>query len=345
VNRTIRYIIIGFILIQAIISPAQQGSNPFEIIRTKDLINSSNEDTISNQTPTKGSNAFEVFRKDDTKVPFNNPSNAEQISTEDAADTKDSNTDLIRENPFEVSHVPYRRSELKKQAKRPLAVTTPNKRSVVNSGSTSNTFIFWLILFSLLLLAMVVNVQRSAIPKIAKSITNENILKLTKREENGGLSGHYITLYVIFFINLATFLYLLINKNISFYGFSNWLYIVGLIAGVYLLRHICMSLLGNIFNISKDSTLYSFTIMTFNIFLGLALIPVNLVVAFSPTEIGKVALYIGIGLIIILLLIRYIRGLLIGVRFLGDHIFQFFLYLCVFEIAPILILMRILGDQ
>ena len=104
----------------------------------------------------------------------------------------------------------------------------------------------------------------------------------------------------------------------GFDGFNNWLVIYGAVTVTYLLRHISMAFIGNIFNISKDSSLYSFTIMSFNIFLGLVLIPVNLVVAFSPVEISIAALKVGIGLIIILLLIRLARGLLVGARFIEN---------------------------
>ncbi len=344
---------------------AQQGSNPFEIIRSNeektDTGAPATKVSAPNQTPQKtNNNEFEVYRKDDSLNPPipKTTSTQDSIGQEDVSTSKESQGEEIdidaeeinylSDNPFEVTHVPYRRSELKEQAKNASKTneTTKSKnRSVVNLKSTSNTFIFWLVLFTLLLLAIVVNVQRNAVLKVAKSITNENVLKLSKREENGGLTGHYIMLYVMFFINLACFIYLIAKRYNGFDGFSNWLIVFGIVSGAYILRHISMAFIGGIFDIQKDSSLYSFTIMTFNIFLGLILMPINLVTAFSPPEISSAAMYTGIGLILILLLIRSARGLLIGVRFIGEHLFQIFLYLCVFEIAPILILLRILGDQ
>lgn len=363
VKRIFKYILVSLSLLLAYTGQAQQGSNPFEIIRTA---NGSIDTVVTkaperDQIPQKGSeNSFEVYRADDALPPSSPSTTANQDSVKvkstgsandvqsDEVDIDADDMDYMSDNPFEVSHVPYRRSELKEQAK---TATTPsttkksNTRSIVNVKSTNNTFIFWLVLFTLLLLAIVVNVQRNAISKVAKSITNENVLKLSKREENGGLSGHYIMLYVMFFINFACFIYLIAKHYTGFDGFSNWLLIFGILTVAYLVRHISMTFIGNIFNISKDTSLYSFTIMTFNIFLGLVLIPINLVVAFSPVGISSTAMYVGIGLILILLLIRLVRGLLIGARFIGEHLFQFFLYLCAFEIAPILILLRILGDQ
>lgn len=363
VDRIFKYIIMCLGLVVTFTTTAQQGSNPFEIIRAKE---SNVADTIPTQATNNAQrpngnnhgNVFEVYREDDDsadRTVTTTRDSAASIITKtlgdaesDEVDIDDDNMDYISDNPFEVSHIPYRRSELKEQASKSTAVTSSNNsniRSIVNVKSTSNTFIFWLVLFTLLLLAIVVNVQRSALSKVAKSITNENVLKLSKREENGGLSGHYIMMYVMFFINLTCFLYLVAKSFNGLDGFSNWLLVFGGVVVTYMIRHISMSFIGNIFDVSKDSTLYSFTIMTFNIFLGLVLIPVNLVVAFSPPEISSLAMYLGIGLILILLLIRWVRGLLIGVRFIGEHLFQFFLYLCTFEIAPILILLRILGDQ
>lgn len=363
VKGIVRYIIFSALVMLAMVSQAQQGSNPFEIIRgDEQSTESSSSPTRAQQPQNRSNNAFEVFREDDVATPVQPTNPAVDTTDTDLientsdgidiqngeVDIDDNNMDYMSDNPFEVSHIPYRRSELKEQAKSNKATTNKpsnNKRSIVNVSSTSNTFIFWLVLFTLLLLAIVVNVQRNAISKVVKSITNENVLKLSKREENGGLTGHYIMLYVVFFINLACFIYLIAKHYSGYDGFSNWLLVFIAVAAVYLIRHISMMFIGQIFDISKDSSLYSFTIMTFNIFLGLVLIPINLVVAFSPSEIGRAALYVGIGLILILLLIRLVRGLLIGVRFIGEHLFQFFLYLCTFEIAPILILLRILGDQ
>ena len=359
VKRINQHITLIVLICMTVVSQAQQGSNPFEIIRSDDTTTmAAPTNAIPQQTQPTSGNAFEVFREDDAAVPTTTPTSTTDTTHMDQSngvdiengevDIDDNYMDYISDNPFEVSHIPYRRSELKKQANNTTTTKTKSntkRRSIVNVSSTSNTFIFWLVLFTLLLLAIVVNVQRNAISKVVRSITNENVLKLSKREENGGLTGHYIMLYVVFFINLACFIYLLAKHYIGFNGFSNWLLIFAAVAGIYLIRHISMMFIGQIFDISKDSSLYSFTIMTFNIFLGLVLIPINLVVAFSPTEIGNIALYVGIGLILILLLIRLVRGLLIGVRFLGEHLFQFFLYLCTFEIAPILILLRILGDQ
>ena len=355
----IKFYISNIILLVSISSvSAQQGSsNPFEIQgrEVSDTINVSILSSID--TNSRIENAFEVYREgEETRVQSSksiNDGNGEDFEVFETV--IDSEIDTSREsetilkgtdnNPFEISHIPYRASELKTQAnttEKPIPTHTPNNSETKREYS-NNTFIFWMILFSLLLLAIVINVQRSALARILKSITNENILKLNRREEKGGVSGHYLMLYVIFFINMACFIYLVAKHYISISGVVNWFYIFLGIVLVYFIRHIFMSLLGWVFGISKDSGLYSFTILTFNLFLGLVLIPINMVVAFSPPQISLGTIYVGIGLITILLLIRVARGVFIGASYVGEHIFQFFIYLCAFEIAPVLILLRIIN--
>lgn len=349
----------------------QGASNPFEVHRSSDTLSS--KEVIKNKNSsqpinTDSKNVFEVYRdgdSDKSNTSLDTAVKREEAISIDTVQYENDDFEISEspipnynsvngDNPFEVSHVPYRKSDLKKQAKSStrspakeragLNITKGIDATLAENSSSSNTFLFWMILFSLLLLAIVVNVQRGVVTKVIKSITNENVLKLTKREENNGLSGHFIMLYFIYFINMASFLYLITKYYQDYSGVKVWMMILGGVILVYLTRHISMSIIGYIFDITKDSSLYSFTIYTFNIAIGLLLIPINFIVAFSPTEVSSAAMYVGIGTVLLLLFIRIMRGILIGARFIGQHIFQFFTYLCTFEIAPILILMRMLSD-
>lgn len=346
------YLIILFSSFSLCVSSHAQQGNPFEIIRTD-----SNNDQSSDKTQEKVSstgNVFDVIRTDSVAIveqeireenTLVDTSEFEAIEENLSSDQADEGNASYDENPFEVSHVPYRRSELKKQS-----VTSENTKTTsasplakISTKGNSNTFLFWLILFSLLLLAIVMNVQRSSVSKIFKSITNENILKLSKREENNGMTGHYMMLYSIFFINMATFVYLLVDKYYSQNGMIIWLWIfIGLVV-IYVLRHVFMAVLGSVFNIDKETSLYSFTILSFNLALGLIFIPVNLVVAYSPENIGQIGIYIGLIIIGLIFIIRLFRGVLISARYIGSSLFQFFLYLCGFEIAPILVIISLIS--
>ena len=121
-----------------------------------------------------------------------------------------------------------------------------------------------------------------------------------------------------------------------------WIFL-GLLS-LYLLRHLFIKVIGMIFPFQKESQLFGFTIQTFNIFLGIVLIPFNLIIAFGPAYVVTPLIYIGVIIIGILALIRTFRGFLIASTYIQSNLFHFLLYLCAFEILPILLLIKIVGN-
>lgn len=328
---------------------AQQG-NPFEIQERLDSVynkDASGVDTWENTMETtseinvfdvRHSEQFDRKRIEEQAIPdsTDEPSEvqgSEPIGAEEKVSTK---------NPFDVSHVPVRRSKLKDEsiARKPKV----NPLDGNQSNSSSNVFLFWYVLFSAVLIAIVVNTQKDTIPKIYKSISNENILKLSQREDGGGMSGHYLLLYGSFFINAAVFIYLLIELYFKHGGFKIWFFCLLFVVGIYFFRHLALFLLGSFFPIQKETKLYSFTIEVYNIFLGLILIPLNLIIAFGPLNLTKPLIYTTIGLILLIFLIRYLRGIFIASKYIESNFLHFFIYLCTFEIAPLLVVLRMVKN-
>ena len=127
-KKIFKYVLVSLNLLLAYTSQAQQSSNPFEIIRT----DKNSTDTVVAKRPKSDQknikNSFEVYRNDDQYafIPSTN-TNQDSIKVKNLGGTKDEESDEVDidaddmdymiDNPFEVSHVPYRRSELKEQAK------------------------------------------------------------------------------------------------------------------------------------------------------------------------------------------------------------------------------------
>ncbi|MBK8109486.1 MAG: DUF4271 domain-containing protein [Saprospiraceae bacterium] len=112
------------------------------------------------------------------------------------------------------------------------------------------------------------------------------------------------------------------------------------VCGIYLFRHAFMWLLGALFPVSKESSLYSYIILVFNILLGLLIVPVNLMLAYGPEAMYSLVLYMGIGAIVLFYVMRTLRGLSISIFLIGQGIVPFFIYLCTAEIAPVLVMIR-----
>lgn len=312
---------------------AQVSSNPFDIQSRKAA---TDQDTVSQEaepvtlTTEAADNAFEIQREGASAAPVT--SEAQQEA-------------LPQGNPFEVSHVPLRASKLKSEADAFKPRVKHESKKVTDvlgevKEDYPNTFIFWLVLISSGLLAVVINTKRNVILKTARGILNQNILKSSLREQNGGWSGHFLMLYLIFFINASIFTYLLLTRYTDYSGLKVFGLVTLAVLGIYLLRHVLLFLLGFAFPIKEETRLYNYAIQHFNVFAGLVLMPLNLVVAFGPPSLSTTFLYITLAAIGILLLLRYLRGLNISMRYAVGSTFHFLLYLCAFEIVPILLFIK-----
>ena len=316
--------------------------NPFEIQSRLDSVYNL-EGSSESSTP----NIFDVQRADDKLVKPFVPIIQDSIENEGESSIipvvgEEQDTEVqLNQNPFDVSHIPIRKSKLKKEAD---AFKSKSVQLNEQNSSGSNAFLFWLNILTALILAIVINTQKGAIKKISNAITNENVLKLIHREDKKGISGYHLLLYTSFFINAAIFIYLIIYNFYKFQGWSYFQWVFIGILGIYLLKHIFIILIGIVFPIKKDSQLYGFTIQTFNIFVGILLIPFNLIIAFGPENTAVPLIYVGLIVVGILTLLRIFRGFLIASTYIQSNLFHFLLYLCSFEILPILLLIKIIGN-
>ena len=202
---------------------------------------------------------------------------------------------------------------------------------------TSNLLLF-IFLLSTIFLALIIAVDRSILNKLYRSLINDNFLSFFMREQKGGTSLQLFFLHIFFIINLALLGYFLIHKVLLWdFDLKLWQCIL-FVGGVYLLRHLSMNYLKLFVNAQKEISRFYFTIIIFNIFFGLLVFPLNAFAAFAPEIISTTAIYISIFFLIFIYLARQLRGLFIGSKFLNDHQFHFFIYLCTVEIAPLLIL-------
>ncbi|NJN77358.1 MAG: DUF4271 domain-containing protein [Saprospiraceae bacterium] len=98
-----------------------------------------------------------------------------------------------------------------------------------------------------------------------------------------------------------------------------------------------------IFPFSKEMNLYNFMIAIFNFVMGIVLLPIIIFVAFTSSNTHTPLLYFALSVVLIIYLFRMIRSLLIVNKYLIHNKFHFFMYLCTVEIAPILILLKLVG--
>jgi len=182
------------------------------------------------------------------------------------------------------------------------------------------------------------SIQEAIQPKVEKPIK-----RVIKEKETKGGFIFYLFLYMLFFLSAGIFVFQVATyyKSIS-YEFINLVYCTLGIILFFLSKHFILKFLELIFPISKEIKQYSFTIIIFSIILGILLIPFNVFIAFAQNSMTYSGIIAAFIVVIAVYLFRSLRGLFIGSKFLSFHKFHFFMYLCAVEIAPLLILVKLL---
>ncbi|GAA4301120.1 hypothetical protein GCM10023143_02640 [Compostibacter hankyongensis] len=147
-------------------------------------------------------------------------------------------------------------------------------------------------------------------------------------------------LNIFFSVSLGVYLFLILQLY-DYIEVERPLYLVPvfivLVAAIYLIKYLFLRLSGWLFGLPELLDGYIFTIYLVHKVLGVILLPFLLLLAFGGPELARSALYISLCLIVLLVGYRYLRIY----NGLHNHIyfskFHFFLYLCAFEIAPVLI--------
>jgi Domain of unknown function (DUF4271) len=205
-------------------------------------------------------------------------------------------------------------------------------------------FLFVAILSMFIILTLIVTIFRILIEKIWKAFINDNLLNQLHREQSSGLAVAYLVLYILFFINSGLFAFLAARHfgiPISNSNLYSLLICIGGIAGFFIAKQFVLWLIGFVFPIGKEVDSYQFTIMIFNIVLGLFLVPVVLFIAYAPENLTGIVVWGAIGLLTLIYLFLALRGLFIGNRFIAGNKFHFLLYLCAVEITPLLVIYKL----
>lgn len=124
-------------------------------------------------------------------------------------------------------------------------------------------------------------------------------------------------------------------------GFNRFILFALIIALAYSIKMILLRFLSVVFKIEKPVATYIFNIFLVNMVIGLFLFPAIILIAYLPAEYRY---YIVTGTLVILaslLLYRLFRAVGIGLSIQRFSLFYLFLYICSFEIAPLLIIYKL----
>jgi hypothetical protein len=207
---------------------------------------------------------------------------------------------------------------------------------------TNQNLLFICTVIILIFLAILMVLKRSLISKAYKAIANDNYLRFLLRDYQS-YPWLYWLFYIFFFINAGFFTFLLVHhfKWEVRLAFPLLIACIIFFSVVYFIKFVFLELMSGLFPVGKEAHLYSFVTILINVLLGLFLTPINLLIAFGPTPLVQIVVWIGIISFILLYLFRQLKGIFISGSFFPVYRFHFFLYLCAIEIAPLLIIGKV----
>lgn len=175
---------------------------------------------------------------------------------------------------------------------------------------------------------------------------NSNYLKIYLKDQKfintfDGLLFTNLIISLIIFILIS--LNVLDNVNHS-KNFELYYTLVLIIGSIIIIKVLIDRLIGNLFDIGELMNVYVFQKITFKNYLGLILLPINILLIFVINP-SKLIIYIAICLLFIVNLIGFVMSIKNHLKPIKGNFFYFILYLCALEIAPYFILYKVFNSN
>ncbi len=186
--------------------------------------------------------------------------------------------------------------------------------------------------------------------QIIAACFNNNLTNQIVRDENLLMQRASVMLNVTFSFIAAAFMYLIsVHYDWSMdgmgTGFIRFIFLTVIVSSVFTLKFLALRFCAYLFHLGREMSTYIFNIFIINNLLGLILIPFIALILFGNILSASTLIMIALGLIVIAYLYRIGRGILIATRYPGFSPVYLFLYLCALEIAPLLVLLKLVSKQ
>jgi hypothetical protein len=223
--------------------------------------------------------------------------------------------------------------------------TNATRRSISNRQWQGKEAIFYSLVGLLIFFALVKNGFYRYIQDLLKIFFRTTVRQRQIKEQLVQSPLPSLLLNIFFLLSLGMFLALLIQH----WGFGRhynfWLLflycVVGLIA-IYTVKYSVLKFIGWVLQVPEATEAYIFIVFATNKIIGIALLPFLIMLAFAYGVVNQVAVTAGISVIIGLFAYRYFLSYVSIHRQIKISFFHFLLYLCAFEIAPLLLINKLL---
>lgn len=210
----------------------------------------------------------------------------------------------------------------------------------------SLSLIFWVMTGLLVLITLALTGPKQTLAKCGRALTNDNWLRVLLREHKRRTNFSLYWLTALGFLSIGFFAFLTLSHfgYPAHYTFENYLLLSGILLFLHILRQIVLMIIGAVFRLGDMMARYRLGLSIFAMLPGLALFPFGIALAFAPDPIGTPIAYSGLGLFALLNLYYLLGAIDANRKRILKNKFRFFLYLCIVEIAPVLLILKLLLD-
>jgi hypothetical protein len=154
-----------------------------------------------------------------------------------------------------------------------------------------------------------------------------------------------LLLNILFILSAGLYACFLLHYSRIGEGVSFWViycYCMVLLGSIYFIKFLVLKFVGWVFSISRATDIYIFVVFLVNKMMGIFLLPFLILITFSSADTREIFITISLAMVFVLWTYRALAAY----RPVRNEIkltpFYFFLYLCAFEIAPLLLIYKVL---
>lgn len=204
----------------------------------------------------------------------------------------------------------------------------------------------WITIHLLICLSLFAWVQiyyKKRLKQIIKAFTGVRYLNQLSRDGNIFKERIAIPLLIIYLVSISLLIYLfftfiLESAFLNFYGLKLFSGIMLFILVSWFIKNLALNFIGNVFKNYLVVTEYILTNFVFNIITGIVLLPLIIVSVYMPSQ---EMIYTGAILWVLAFIYRLIRELITGLSYTKFSLFYRILYLCTFEIIPLIAITKL----
>jgi hypothetical protein len=113
----------------------------------------------------------------------------------------------------------------------------------------------------------------------------------------------------------------------------------------YLIKKVLIKTIGFIFHTKRESRDYQLNTLIFNIIAGLFILPISFLLYYSPPNEANWLFLFSVVVLGLVVIYRLFRSFMIGISLSKFSVFYLLLYLCIVEILPILIILKVIKSN